>query len=95
MTKKELVAAIAKRRKVTKQSVMKSLGVVVDDVFDIISRELARGEEVQIIGFGTFEVKERKSREGRNPRTGERIEIPANKLPTFKAGATLKKAVQK
>ena len=94
MTKKELVAAIAKRRKVTKQSVMKSLGIVVDDVFDIISRELARGEEVQIIGFGIFKVKARKEREGRNPRTNERIKIPASKLPIFRAGATLKKAVQ-
>lgn len=94
MTKRELVAKISEGRKKLNPNPEKTIRFIADKVFDTISRELARGEEVQIIGFGTFAVKERKSHEGRNPRTGERIEIPANKLPTFRAGATLKKAVQ-
>ena len=59
-----------------------------------IAMALAAGEKVQLIGFGSFEVRDRKSRIGKNPRTGEKIEIPAYRMPTFKAGAALKDAVK-
>ncbi|MBQ9437180.1 MAG: HU family DNA-binding protein, partial [Lachnospiraceae bacterium] len=62
-------------------------------VFDIISEELKKHEKVQIIGFGTFQTTERAARTGRNPRTGEELNIPASITPVFKAGKTLKEAV--
>ena len=64
-------------------------------VLDAISETLAAGEKVALVGFGTFEVKERAAREGINPRTKEKIEIPASKLPVFKAGKALKEVVSK
>ena len=63
-------------------------------VLDAVTEALADGEKVALVGFGTFEVKERAARTGKNPRTGEAIEIPASKVPSFKAGAALKNAVK-
>jgi DNA-binding protein HU-beta len=66
----------------------------VDGVFDSITDALKKGDEVRLVGFGTFNVAERAQSEGRNPRTGEKIEIPASKQPKFRAGKGLKDAVQ-
>lgn len=65
-----------------------------DAVFESVMDSLSKGEKVQIIGFGNFEVRERSARKGRNPQTGEEIEIPASKVPAFKAGKALKDAVK-
>lgn len=73
---------------------LKDVETILATTFYEIGCALARGEQVQIIGFGTFEVKQRSSLTGINPRTGEPIEIPAHKLPIFRAGTNLKKAVQ-
>lgn len=93
MTKRELVAKISEGRKKLNPNLEKTIRFIVDKVFDIIAQELVRGERVQIIGFGTFEVKERKSREGRNPRTGERIDLSASKRVFFKQGRNLKRGL--
>jgi len=66
----------------------------VDAVLDAIKKALKKGEAVSLVGFGTFKVNKRKARTGRNPKTGETIKIPAKKVPVFKAGAELKKAVK-
>ena len=66
----------------------------VDAVFDTILNTLKKGEKVQLIGFGNFEVRERAARKGRNPQTGEEIEIPASRVPAFKPGKALKEAVK-
>lgn len=89
MNKTELVAAVAERAGLTK----KDAESAVSAVFESIESALVSGDKVQLIGFGTFEVKERAAREGRNPSTGETITIAASKVPSFKAGAGLKKAV--
>ncbi|PEN08582.1 DNA-binding protein [Bacillus pseudomycoides] len=68
--------------------------LAVDAVFQSIQNELQNGNNVQLIGFGTFEVRERAAREGRNPHTGEAITIPTSKVPAFKAGKALKEAVK-
>lgn len=68
---------------------------VISDLFNLIADALVNGDKVQILGFGSFHVRARNSREGRNPRTNEAILIPAHKLPTFSAGKSLKKAVNK
>ena len=67
---------------------------IVDALFASIEEALAKGEKVQLIGFGTFEVRERAARKGRNPQTGAEIEIPASKVPAFKPGKALKDAVK-
>ena len=67
---------------------------VVDAIFSSIEKNLAEGNKVQMIGFGTFEVRHRAARKGRNPQTGEEIEIPASNVPAFKAGKALKDAVK-
>lgn len=72
----------------------KEAEAAVNAVFSSIEGALANGEKVQLIGFGTFEVRERAAKEGRNPRTGEAIKIEASKVPAFKAGAALKNAVK-
>lgn len=72
----------------------KNVSPVVDAVFDAIREYLAQDEKVQIIGFGNFEVRERKARKGRNPQTGDEIEIAASKVPAFKPGKGLKDAVK-
>ena len=91
MNKTELVAAVAEKSGVTKKDAER----VVNAAFETITAELAKGEKVQLSGFGIFEVKAREARVGRNPRTKETIEIPASKLPAFKAAKALKDAVAK
>ena len=91
MTKAELVTSIAEKTGLTKKDSEKALAAFVDSV----TETLANGESIQLVGFGTFEVRERAAREGRNPRTKETITIPATKVPAFKAGRALKDAVSK
>ena len=91
MTKAELVSAIAEKTGLTKKDSEKALAAFVDSV----TETLANGESIQLVGFGTFEVRERAAREGRNPRTKETITIPATKVPAIKAGRALKDAVSK
>ena len=91
MNKTELVAALAEKTKLTKKEAESALSAFVET----ISGALVKGEKVSLIGFGTFGVKERAAREGRNPRTGETVKIAASKVPTFKAGKALKDKVQK
>ena len=90
MTKTELVAAVAEKSGLTKVAADKALAATLEVVADA----LAKGDKVQLTGFGTFEVREKAAREGRNPRTGETIKVAASKAPAFKAGASLKKAVK-
>ena len=89
MNKAELIAVVASKSGMTK----KDAEIAVASVFDTISETLASGEKVQIVGFGTFEVKERCERTGRDPRTNEVITIQASKAPAFKSGKALKDAV--
>ena len=89
MNKTELVAAVAEKAGMSKKDTEK----VIASVFDVIGEVLAQGDKVQIAGFGGFEVKAREARTGRNPKTGETIEIPASKAPVFKAGKALKDKV--
>lgn len=89
MNKVDLVSAVAKQAELSK----KDAGLAVEAVFDAISEALEKGDKVQLIGFGTFDVSERAAREGRNPRTGETIKIAASKAPRFKAGKALKDRV--
>ena len=91
MNKTELVAAAAEQTGLTKKDTEKAL----DAAFDVIASALSKGEKVQVSGFGIFEVKEREARMGRNPRTGEAMEIAASRTPTFKASKTLKDALEK
>ena len=89
MNKNDLVAAVADSAGLTKAVAAKA----VDAVFDNVTSSLQSGGEVRLVGFGTFSVVDRKATTGRNPRTGETIQIPASKLPKFKAGKGLKDAV--
>jgi len=89
MNKTELINAVA-----AKGLSKKDADVAVKAVIDSITEALKKGEKVQLIGFGTFEVRERAAKEGRNPKTGEKITIAASKVPAFKAGAALKDAVK-
>lgn len=91
MNKTELVAAAAEQTGMTKKDTEK----VLNAAFDVIASALSKGEKVQVSGFGIFEVKEREARMGRNPRTGEAMEIAASRTPTFKASKTLKDALEK
>ena len=91
MNKTELVAAAAEQTGLTKKDTEKALNAA----FDVIASALSKGEKVQVSGFGIFEVKEREARMGRNPRTGEAMEIAASRTPTFKASKTLKDALEK
>lgn len=90
MNKNELVSVVSKKAEISKKDAVK----VVDATFAAIEEALAKGEKVQLIGFGTFEVRERAARKGRNPQTGEEIEIPASKIPAFKPGKSLKNSVK-
>lgn len=90
MTKTELIDTVASGTAYTPQQV----GVILSKILKTITRELIHGGQVQLIGFGTFEVKERNAREGTNPRTGEVIQLPAHKLPVFRAGKSFKDAVR-
>lgn len=89
MNKTELIAAAAEKAGVSK----KDTEAVVNAAVDAVTAALKSGEKVQIVGFGSFEVKSRPARTGRNPRTKEEIEIPASRVPAFKAGKLLKDAV--
>ena len=86
MNKTELIAAIADAAELTKKDAEKALKAFTD----VVAEELKKGEKVQIVGFGTFEVSERAEREGRNPQSGEVVKIAASKAPKFKAGKALK-----
>ena len=86
MNKTELVAAMAEQTNLSKKDAEAALKAFVD----VVSEELKKGEKVQLVGFCTFEVSERAAREGRNPQTGETMEIKASKTPKFKAGKALK-----
>lgn len=89
MNKAELVAAVAERTELSKKDAEKALKAFVD----VVAEELKKGEKIQLVGFGTFEVSERAAREGRNPQTGEAMQIAASKSPKFKAGKALKDAL--
>ena len=91
MTKVELASKVAEKCGITKKDAEKAITAVVDS----ITEALAAGEKVSLIGFGTFEVKERSAKLGKNPRTGESIKIAARKVPAFKAGKALKDSVDK
>lgn len=91
MNKTELVAAMAEAAEISKKDAEKALKAFTDVVAD----ELKKGEKVQLVGFGTFEVSERAAREGRNPKTGKTMTIEASKTPKFKAGKALKDEVNK
>lgn len=88
--KAELVDRVAKKTQLTK----KDVSAAVDALFEAIQEALQAGEKVQVIGFGNFEVRERAARKGRNPQSGEEIQIEASKVPAFKAGKALKDAVK-
>ena len=90
MTKTDLIAAVAEKTGLKK----KDAEAAVSAVLSTVSENLAKGEKVSLVGFGTFEVKERAERDGRNPSTGESIKIAASKRPVFTAGKALKDQVQ-
>jgi DNA-binding protein HU-beta len=89
MNKAELTAAIAKKADLSKKDAEKALSAITD----VIADALAKGDKVQIVGFGSFEVRKRPARVARNPRTGQQIKIAASKAPVFKAGKGLKDSV--
>lgn len=89
MNKTELIAEVALKAGLSKKDAEKALNATID----VITETLAGGDKVQLVGFGGFEVKSREARMGRNPKTKETIEIPATKLPVFKAGKALKDKV--
>ncbi len=91
MNKSELITAVAEQTGLSKKDAEQAIKAV----FDSIEKAVAAGDKVQIVGFGTFELRTRSARQGRNPRTKEPIEIPASKLPVFKAGQGFKNAVAK
>jgi len=90
VNKTELIAAVAEKSGCTK----KDADSIVTSVIDVITDALKKGEKVQLVGFGTFETKNRAARVGLNPRTKETINIPASKVPTFKSGKALKDAIK-
>ena len=91
MNKTELIAAVAEKAGLSKKDSEKAINAA----FDAITETLAAGEKVQLVGFGTFDVKERAARIGRNPKTKEEIQIPASRVACFKVGKALKDAVAK
>lgn len=91
MNKSELINAIAAEAEISK----KDAGKALDAFVEVVTNSLKKDAKVQLIGFGTFEVRERAAREGRNPQTGKKITIAAAKVPAFKAGKALKEAVAK
>ncbi len=90
MNKSELIHAIAQKADVTLETASKCLNIFTD----IVAKTLKKKQSITLVGFGTFEPKERSAREGRNPKTGETIKIPATTVPNFKAGKTLKESVK-
>ena len=91
MNKSELIAAIAAKTGETKKDAEATLNAFVD----VVTNALVKGDKVQLVGFGSFEVRKRAARKGRNPQTKEEIKIPASKAPVFKAGKALKELVNK
>lgn len=91
MTKSELIASVSEKAGMTKKDAEKAITAVIDS----ITEALVKGEKVQLVGFGTFEVRDRAARTGINPQTQQKIKIAATKTPAFKAGTTLKEAVAK
>ena len=91
MNKADLIAAMAAKTGETKKSAEASVNAFVD----VITESLVKGDKVQLVGFGSFEVRKRAARKGRNPQTKEEIKIPASKAPVFKAGKALKELVNK
>lgn len=91
MTKKELIAVAAKNAGISQKAAV----AVVDDIFNSIANELTSGQDVTLTGFGSFKVKTRAARSGRNPRTKETVEIPESKVIVFKPSTTLKDSVNK
>ena len=91
MNKAELISAVAEKAGLSK----KDSEIVINATLDAIAASLQEGDKVQLVGFGSFEVKKRAERVGRNPKTKEAIQIPASKVPVFKAGKALKDAVAK
>ena len=91
MNKTEFIAEVAKAAEIDKKVSEKA----VNAALDVITAQLAKGEKIQLVGFGTFEVRARAEKQGRNPKTGEAITVPASKAPAFKAGKVLKDAVAK
>ena len=89
MNRTELVAAMAEKTQLSK----KDADLALKAFIDVVSKEMQKGEKVQLVGFGTFEVSKRAAREGRNPQTGETMKIAASKAPKFKAGKVLKDQV--
>lgn len=89
MNKAELVAAIAEKAEISRKDAEAALKAFTE----VVEEELKKGEKIQLVGFGTFEVSERAARVGRNPQTKEEIKIPASKAPKFKAGKALKDAI--
>ncbi len=90
MNKTDLINKVAEVTELSKKDATKA----VEAVFDAISEALQAGDKVQLVGFGNFEVRERSARKGRNPQTGEEIEIPSSKVPAFKPGKALKEGIQ-
>jgi len=90
MTKKDLIEKVAKKSNLTKRAAEDSVSAT----FNIIRDSLVRGEKVVISGFGTFLIRSRATRRGRNPQTGETIQIPSKKLPGFTAGKTIKRLIK-
>ena len=91
MTKSDLITTVAESAGLTKKDTEK----VISGLLAAVTKALASGDKVQIVGFGTFEVRDRKEREGRNPSNGKPMIIPASRVPAFKAGKSLKDAVSK
>lgn len=91
MNKTELIEALAKETEVSKAAA----GRAIDGLIDIITKTVAKKQDVQLIGFGAFKASKRAARTGKNPRTGEALKIAASTVPTFKAGAAFKAAVNK
>ena len=89
MNKTELIAEVANKAGLSRQDAEKALGAVVETITEAV----VKGDKVQLVGFGSFETKQREARTGRNPKTKETIEIPATRVPVFKAGKALKDAV--
>ena len=89
MNKAELVAAVAEKAEISKKDAEKALKAFTD----VVAEGLKKGEKIQLVGFGTFEVSERAARTGRNPQSGKEMKIPASKAPKFKAGKALKDMV--
>lgn len=90
LNKTELIAKVSELADLSKKDATSA----VDAVFDVISEALQSGDKVQLVGFGNFEVRERSARKGRNPQTGDEIEIPAGKIPAFKPGKALKDGIK-